>query len=450
MKSHREKLRAAESLSKRGRYLDALILLRQTVRSEIMVGKSEAETTDRDSEDDKGLSRRTLPEVTDIWRNYALTFELMEDIISRNERSGDEILKTEFIWMWNRVDEYYKDLEKAEINPKPGSIPPARAEDKSSASKTNGQQNRFVQRLKREANLRLSSAEILFEEKHHRESIFLGIEAVKTKLRALSALAADSHQQIDRIYPNYPFLQNIQDLKKPVIIPILENLSHYENDYLRDTAFSRQDAEKALAEVSRLFQLTDSVLKRGRGTQGPVFSNIKKYSMRYLLFIGGAVILVLIGLIVKLFITRPLSSTGGLSADYFLGTEFQSGQPVFTRVDSEIEFDWSRRPPAPNMPLSKYSVRWTGEIYSESSRESSYFVESDDGVRLWVDDKLTIDRWRIQGATISTGRCYLTKGWHRIKLEYFQEYGDAVIRLLEEKKPWGKRVIPSKRLKPGS
>jgi beta-glucosidase len=57
----------------------------------------------------------------------------------------------------------------------------------------------------------------------------------------------------------------------------------------------------------------------------------------------------------------PGSSTQGLHAEYFANDTF-TGEPVLTRVDQQINFDWNSASPAPSLDPKSFSVRWTGTI----------------------------------------------------------------------------------------
>jgi hypothetical protein len=48
-------------------------------------------------------------------------------------------------------------------------------------------------------------------------------------------------------------------------------------------------------------------------------------------------------------------------------------------------------------------------------------VISDDGVRVWLDDRLVIDRWSVHESEVD--RLPLTGGKYRIKVEYFEMTG---------------------------
>jgi beta-glucosidase len=55
------------------------------------------------------------------------------------------------------------------------------------------------------------------------------------------------------------------------------------------------------------------------------------------------------------------SSVEGLKAEYFAGDKFQ-GKPVISRIDHQIDFDWTSASPLPNNSPEGFSVRWTGEM----------------------------------------------------------------------------------------
>jgi len=74
-----------------------------------------------------------------------------------------------------------------------------------------------------------------------------------------------------------------------------------------------------------------------------------------------------------------------------------SGSPVRIRVDDEIDFDWGYGSPAPHIPSDGFSVRWTPTVRLESGLYR-FTTTTDDGVRLWVNNHLLIDKWHDQAA----------------------------------------------------
>jgi beta-glucosidase len=55
------------------------------------------------------------------------------------------------------------------------------------------------------------------------------------------------------------------------------------------------------------------------------------------------------------------SAEEGLRAEYFAADNF-NGQPVATRVDKQIDFDWNSASPVPGAPANAFAVRWSGTI----------------------------------------------------------------------------------------
>lgn len=106
-----------------------------------------------------------------------------------------------------------------------------------------------------------------------------------------------------------------------------------------------------------------------------------------------------------------------------------SGSPALVRRDERIDFNWGEGSPAPErIGRDDFSVRWTGVINEQAGRYR-FQVKSDDGVRLWVNNHLLIDRWREQAATTYQGEIYVPAGDVPVKLEYFERTGGAMISL---------------------
>ncbi|MCZ7546876.1 MAG: PA14 domain-containing protein [Anaerolineae bacterium] len=101
-----------------------------------------------------------------------------------------------------------------------------------------------------------------------------------------------------------------------------------------------------------------------------------------------------------------------------------SGQPVLTRADPVLSFDWSVGAPAPGIPADRFSVRWTRTLYLPGATYRFYAL-ADDGVRMWVDGQLIIDEWHdAQGGTYSRD-VQLQNGNHTLRVEYYENQGAA-------------------------
>jgi hypothetical protein len=108
-----------------------------------------------------------------------------------------------------------------------------------------------------------------------------------------------------------------------------------------------------------------------------------------------------------------------------------AGVPVLTQEESEIDHDWGHGGP-PGLPVDNLSARWRGRWPFAEGRYR-FNTYSDDGVRLWVNDELIIDRWVDQAATLNSAELYLPAGDHDIQVEYYEAQDHARIRVWWER-----------------
>ncbi len=114
--------------------------------------------------------------------------------------------------------------------------------------------------------------------------------------------------------------------------------------------------------------------------------------------------------------------------EYYNNTNF-SGAPLYVRDDGPIiNFDWKFGGPGAGLATDNFSVRWTRSVEFKGGRYC-FTVTTDDGARLWVDNQLLINEWRVQAARTFTSEATLSPGWHHLKLEYYEAGGVAEISL---------------------
>jgi len=104
------------------------------------------------------------------------------------------------------------------------------------------------------------------------------------------------------------------------------------------------------------------------------------------------------------------------------------GAPVFVRNDSAIDFDFGNAGPGGGIPGTDFSVRWTSSPYFDAGAYH-FTTRSDDGVRLWIDNRLLIDQWHDANPTSYSGDITLGAGNHFVKLEFYQHGGNALATL---------------------
>ena len=119
------------------------------------------------------------------------------------------------------------------------------------------------------------------------------------------------------------------------------------------------------------------------------------------------------------------------------------------RTDPQIDFDWGSGSPTPGIAPETFSVRWSGEILIPYGEEYTFYVTSDDGVRLAVNSKNLVSAWNEQSSATFNGKITLEAGKrYPLRLEYYQQGGEALAKLEWSSPTVSRQVIPAKYLYP--
>lgn len=139
------------------------------------------------------------------------------------------------------------------------------------------------------------------------------------------------------------------------------------------------------------------------------------------------------------------SESNGLLGSYFSGSNFE--KEVIQRVDSSINFNWAEQSPAVGIANDRYSARWTGKILPRYSGDYTFYIKSDNGRRVWINNELIIDKWINDWDVEYSGTINLTAGQkYDIKVEYFEVDGGANIKLEWKSAQQVREVIPQSQL----
>ncbi len=103
------------------------------------------------------------------------------------------------------------------------------------------------------------------------------------------------------------------------------------------------------------------------------------------------------------------------------------GEPTNVSKVDYIEFEWGQDPPEGSGGLEDYSARWTGKIHPASAGKYIFSAKSDDGIRVYLDDKLIMDDWSVHGPRPVHASADLEVRDYNIRIEYFQAKGGAMI-----------------------
>lgn len=139
------------------------------------------------------------------------------------------------------------------------------------------------------------------------------------------------------------------------------------------------------------------------------------------------------------------TTVNGLSGTYFTNSDLTGSS--FERIDQSINFDWKQGSPASTLSPDRFSTRWTGNIKFPTTANWSLHTYSDDGVRLFIDDKLVINDWTVHPPKKNSYTSYFVGGTtHKIKIEYYNRYLGASIKFRWSNSALAEQPVPSSAL----
>lgn len=133
------------------------------------------------------------------------------------------------------------------------------------------------------------------------------------------------------------------------------------------------------------------------------------------------------------------------------------------RTDSVIHFDWVRNSPGYPIVEDHFTAKWTGFLIPPMSGTYFFSAECDDGMRLWLDNRLVIDKWsqnadgseseamRSTGGASQQAGVFLEKGKaYPLRVEYYENVQNASISLSWTRPDGVKEIVPARAFRTGS
>jgi hypothetical protein len=117
-------------------------------------------------------------------------------------------------------------------------------------------------------------------------------------------------------------------------------------------------------------------------------------------------------------------------AEYFPNPTL-SGSPALLQTVGAIAFNWGRGSPGTGLPVDGFSARWSRPtefvqgVYRISTRV-------DDGVRIYIDDRLVLDEWR-DGPSRTADVDVALGGAHLLRVEYYERSDVASVSVTIER-----------------
>jgi len=205
-------------------------------------------------------------------------------------------------------------------------------------------------------------------------------------------------------------------------------------------------------DVRNIFEETKNFLARTRKNLKDQFTTprervIKKRIKK--LFIVG---IIFIGSLLAIFFLANLdinkfSAKQGLLAHYYNNIYLEEPAAV-EKIEGKINFVWGSFKPHKEIK-GEFSVRWEGRIKIDKSDNYNFYILIDEGVRLFLDEKVILDTWSAH-TRIMNNSCSVTleKGFHKIKLEYYFNQRHADIKLQWSSNSFKKTIVGNKFLYP--
>jgi beta-glucosidase len=170
----------------------------------------------------------------------------------------------------------------------------------------------------------------------------------------------------------------------------------------------------------------------------PVAGIAKRFASAHIAYAQGSTLVDGFALPIERTALHPAGGEGdGLTGEYF-NTKDMTGQPVLTRVDSNINFNWDKVIPLAGLQRDNFAVRWSGSFIPPAPGDYKlgvrmnycYACQNAEGFKLYLDGKLLLESAAAERrALIETTVHFDNTQPHPIRLEYLHGTGSAGIDL---------------------
>jgi hypothetical protein len=125
---------------------------------------------------------------------------------------------------------------------------------------------------------------------------------------------------------------------------------------------------------------------------------------------------------------QAMVSPRGFRVYYYNNAEF-AGKPVI-RSERQLFRDYGEGAPVILGEDDEYSARWVGQLEVPKVAAYVFFLQSQGGARLFLDDELIVDKWDDHEWTPGKhGNATLDQRTYRVVLEHYKTSGPGAVRL---------------------
>jgi hypothetical protein len=125
---------------------------------------------------------------------------------------------------------------------------------------------------------------------------------------------------------------------------------------------------------------------------------------------------------------KPIAAGSGLRYRFYEGSwtrvpDFSTLEPVFESLTTDLNIE-SRQ-----LWADHWAMLLEGNLKIDRSGEYTFHVNSDDGCRLLIDQKLVVDNDGDHSLLELSGKTQLAAGTHSIRVEFFDAEGEAILEI---------------------
>ncbi|MCY2974221.1 MAG: PA14 domain-containing protein [Planctomycetota bacterium] len=137
----------------------------------------------------------------------------------------------------------------------------------------------------------------------------------------------------------------------------------------------------------------------------------------------------------------------GLTGQYYDNADLSNLK--VTRVDPTVDFSWGASSPDASIGVDTFSVRWAGQIEARFTETYTFYVNADDGAKLWINGQLLVNRFDTVPVANASGAISLIAGRkYDVRVEYFDQTAAASVRLEWSSASQPRQIIPTSQLFP--
>lgn len=119
-------------------------------------------------------------------------------------------------------------------------------------------------------------------------------------------------------------------------------------------------------------------------------------------------------------------------------------KPAVRRIDPQVNYDSTADEFGKSGLSEHFYARWTGLLRVPKDGKYTFYTESDDGSRLWVNDKLVVENGGLHAMEEKSGEMELKAGDLPLKIDLFENEGDVGCKVSWETEGMPKEIIPEK------